>query len=331
MSHGHRTSAKRFCRAGASLLLAMHAGCSSLPGVAAARGAGVALQSAFQPADRAELGKKFGEESGEIMPVAPLPDGQLARQRSARCDAALRLSVAIAPELLALANWPLDSAIPVECAVGDASPDSPVVLAEAGVEAKSVAEIGTVDATAAGDADEQAMLGDREQAIARTSTTSTSEIDLPPLATENPLGGQLAALGAESLDDIRGGFELADTNLKFSFGIERAVFINGQLVASTVLNLKDLQWATGGSSASQTPPPIGGAAGGIEVIQNGPGNAFAAQAGANLAGTVIQNTLNDQKIQNVTTINAAVNSAQVLRAMSVQSAIQQGIVSSLRR
>lgn len=326
-SPGYRTSAKRFCRAGASLLLAMHAGCSSLFGLPAAG----APESSLQLAGRTESGE-----------AVPLPDAQPALQQSARCTAAWRLSLEVAPELLALADWPLDGALPVACVGGDDSSDAPLVLAEAGFEAgfeaKSVAETGTADAIAAGDADAQALPGEREQAMTGTSAGSStsagpSEIDVPPLATDNPLGGQLAALGAESLDEIRGGFELADSNLKFSFGIERAVFINGQLVASTVLNLKDLQWAAGGSGAPQA-PPIGGAAGPIDVIQNGSGNTFAAQAAnvaGNLAGTVIQNTLNDQRIQNVTTINAAVNSAQVLRALSVQSAIQQGIVSSLRR
>ncbi|MDP3437974.1 MAG: hypothetical protein Q8R95_00080, partial [Azonexus sp.] len=74
-----------------------------------------------------------------------------------------------------------------------------------------------------------------------------------------------------------------------------------------------------------------GAAGALGIIQNGVGNNIAATITSNMAGTVIQNSLNDQRIQNVTTINATVNSMQAVRAMSVQSAIQSGIVSSLRR
>jgi hypothetical protein len=153
-------------------------------------------------------------------------------------------------------------------------------------------------------------------------------LGIDEVVAPNPLGNQVAALGSESLDEIRGGFEIPDTNLKYSFGIERAVFINGELVARTVLNLKDLQGAAGGGVARQAATDASGALG---VIQNGPGNNFTAQVGPNMAGTVIQNTLNNQKIQNVTTINASVNSAQVLRSMSVQSAVQSGIVSSLRR
>lgn len=143
-----------------------------------------------------------------------------------------------------------------------------------------------------------------------------------------PLKSSLA-LDNTALDEIRGGFEVPDSNLKFSFGIERAVFINGELVARTVLNVKDLQMAAGAGVASQM--SSAGSAEALSVIQSGTGNNYAPQVGSNVAGTVIQNTLNNQKIQNVTTINAAVNSAQLLRSMSVQSAVQNGIINSLRR
>ena len=161
-------------------------------------------------------------------------------------------------------------------------------------------------------------------------------IDALPAAAPNPLGNQLVALGNASLDDIRGGFELPDTNLKLSFGFERAVFVNGELVASTVLNVKDLQWASAGVSGATQPQvlPSAATAGAVGVIQNGMGNSIPAQISANVSGTVIQNTLDNQSIQTITTINAAINSVQVLRAMSMQSvqaAVQNGVVSSLRR
>jgi hypothetical protein len=161
-------------------------------------------------------------------------------------------------------------------------------------------------------------------------------IEAPPAAAPNPLGNQLVALGNESLDDIRGGFEFPDTPLKLSFGFERAVFVNGELVASTVLNVKDLQWASAGVSGATQPQvlPSAATAGAVGVIQNGMGNSIPAQISANVSGTVIQNTLDNQSIQTITTINAAINSVQVLRAMSMQSvqaAVENGVVSSLRR
>lgn len=146
----------------------------------------------------------------------------------------------------------------------------------------------------------------------------------PGLGEDEPL-----AIEDGQLDDIRGGFEFADANLKVSFGIERAVFVNGQLVASNVLNFNDLQWTSGTGTTPELSQNNAGSA--ISVIQNGPGNNISAQLGATLAGTIIQNTLNDQKIQNITTINASLNSAQLMRSITLQSAVQDAIVNSLRR
>lgn len=166
------------------------------------------------------------------------------------------------------------------------------------------------------------------EAVSPLKGVAQDAIATPPAVAPNPLGNQLVALGNDALDEIRGGFELPDTNLKFSFGIERAVFINGELVASTVLNVTNLQLVAGGGGGQVLPSAAADAVG---VIQSGAGNSIAAQIGANMAGTVIQNSLNDQSIRTVTNINAVINSAHVLRAMSLQDAVQSGIVSSLQR
>lgn len=150
---------------------------------------------------------------------------------------------------------------------------------------------------------------------------------LPP----DPLEGRALALGDASLDEVRGGFDVPGSNLKYSFGIERAVFINGELIARTVLRLQDLGTVTGRGVPAQELTALNGAPATLDVIQRGEGNNFTTQVGPDMVGTVIQNTMDNQKIQHVTTINASVNSMQVLRAMSVQSAVQSGIVDSLRR
>jgi hypothetical protein len=67
------------------------------------------------------------------------------------------------------------------------------------------------------------------------------------------------------------------------------------------------------------------------VIQNGAGNTFSVRPGQNAPGTVIQNSLNNQQIDTVTTISAVVNSAKVLRAINLQSTIQDSLINSLRR
>lgn len=264
-----------------------------------------------------------------------------------------RPSVAMAPELLALADWPLDPPGAADCTAPPAiAEDAPALPTQEVAGYPAVVQVVAGEAPAAdeGLAPEDpsdlflfagTAMPQEDDALAPTETfpappaapaiaemkgglpRKESPEDLPDLAP-NALGEQMAALHASTLDGIRGGFDAPD-GLKFSFGIERAVYINGELVASTVLNLKDLQSAVGAG----VPAALAGSA--LTVIQNGSGNGFSAQINPNLAGTVIQNTLNDQRIVNITTINAAVNSAQVLRAMALQSAIRDGVVGSLRR
>ena len=230
---------------------------------------------------------------------------------------------------------------------------------------------------------------------------------------------------AERLDQVRGGFTTPN-GLQFSFGIERAVYVNGDLVATTTLNLSNLQQdieqrvadAVGGvvvmpapapaASPAPTPAPVPVAAapvaapapapiqgppalpvvvapgpapapaaaagpvlapapvpvtapaptaapvpatqpvasapptptpamvihtgGPVGVVQIGAGNSAPTQGlGGSAVGTIIQNTLNDQMIQNVMTVNATVNSLQVLKSFDVQSALRSAINDALRR
>jgi hypothetical protein len=237
---------------------------------------------------------------------------------SRACAVAKRRALLAAPELLSLAPWPLDDHAPAECS---AVPQESVALAvetlPAGVEvADASAVIAVTDSGSAA-----------ERPVAKKSAGQTGRT----LDAANVLGQQLAALDTASLDEVRGGFELEGSSLKFSIGIERAVYINGNLVATNVLNLKDLQSSAGGASVAGASPAAAPA--GALVVQNGPAgsNYVAPQVAQNPTATVIQNSLNDQKIQAVTTINASVNSLQTVRAMSVANAIQYGIVSSLRR
>ena len=242
----------------------------------------------------------------------------LAGKSRLTCDAAKRRALEIAPELLSLADWPLDDHEPVECL--NKRHASVAVLYEALkeiVEIATPAPVVTVTATISGE----------DNPVAKNSSPPAAVVERQQ---HYPFDQQLVALDMDSLDEIRGGFELQGSGLKFSIGIERAVFINGNLVASTVLVPKDLQQATGGGSVASAQPV--GATGSLGIIQTGTGNNISTQQiSPNLAGTVIQNTLNDQKIQSVTTINASVNSLQTLRTMSVHNAVQTGIISSLRR
>lgn len=259
---------------------------------------------------------------GNLMPraVAEGEDGQpgidgpstvnvvLVDHGGAECEAAKRRALEVAPEVLALAAWPLDDQPPDECLAPGAR-----AVAATGDEALPAA----IEVTGF-------------PAVVSVVAYDPGTRSAAPAVDELPIGDFLVAtLDTASLDEVRGGFELSGSNLRFSFGIERAVYINGELVASTVLNVKDLQALSGTGSGPASLPPE--AAGALGIVQNGAGNNIALQVTPNMAGTIIQNTLNNQKIQNVTTINATVNSMQLMRAMSMQSAIYGGIVGSLRR
>jgi len=240
---------------------------------------------------------------------------------SRACAVAKRRALQVAPELLSLAPWPLDDHAPAECS---AVPHESLAVADEALPA----EVEMAEASSAATLADAVLaeLAGAEKPLAKKSPGHGART----LDAANVLGQQVAALDTAALDEVRGGFELEGSSLKFSIGIERAVYINGNLVATNVLNLKDLQSSAGGTSVAAASPA---APAGALVVQNGPAgsNYVAPQVAQNPTATVIQNSLNDQKIQAVTTINASVNSLQTVRAMSVANAIQYGIVSSLRR
>ena len=133
------------------------------------------------------------------------------------------------------------------------------------------------------------------------------------------------ALDESRLDNIRGGFQTPG-GVMLAFGIERAVYINGSLVTTT--NLEVAANAAGTSVA----PSITAGVGNLTLIQNGAGNSFiTGPVSAATLGMVIQNTLNDQKIEQVLSINATVNSLQLTRAQNFESALRGALVDSLRR
>ena len=140
----------------------------------------------------------------------------------------------------------------------------------------------------------------------------------------SPFGGELVAVSELALDGVRGGF--VTDNLSISFGIERAVYINGALVTTTSLNLSDLGRLTAGRGTTVMDT------GTLGLVQSGAGNSVSTGAFlASTIGTVVQNTLDGQKIQNVTVINATVNSLGILRGLNLQSSLRGAVIDSLRR
>jgi hypothetical protein len=127
------------------------------------------------------------------------------------------------------------------------------------------------------------------------------------------------AVAPDSLDAYRGGFT-DPSGLNVSLGIERIVTVNGNVAATSNINFGDLRSLTSGKTALSAD-----AASQLNLIQNGNG-ALNVQFGPSvLGGTVIQNSLNNQLINNATIINASVDARGLLQAMNFQSTLSNAL------
>ena len=67
----------------------------------------------------------------------------------------------------------------------------------------------------------------------------------------------------------------------------------------------------------------------MNVLQNGAGNVFLPGAvEQTMAGTVIQNTLNDQVLRTQTIVHTSVNSLELLKMANFQDTLQQSLGSA---
>ena len=120
-------------------------------------------------------------------------------------------------------------------------------------------------------------------------------------------------VAASELDRLRGGFT-TEGGLQFTLGIERVTAINGDIVARSSMALSH-----GGASSM---PEARATAAGLDLIQNGGGNAMLAPiSSGSLGGTLIQNSLSGQHIAHQTTITAAVNSSALLKSLNFQGSL----------
>jgi hypothetical protein len=126
----------------------------------------------------------------------------------------------------------------------------------------------------------------------------------------------------QELDATRGGYQ-AGQDLMFSFGIEKAIYLNGVLEATSSLNL--LQPAGGGSPSSQVPS--------FTLIQHGSSlqnfSAFTSP-GQGFQGTILQNSLDLQKITTVTKISVGLNVLGAFRENNLSSIVNQQLIHSFR-
>ncbi|MFC5523110.1 hypothetical protein [Polaromonas jejuensis] len=132
------------------------------------------------------------------------------------------------------------------------------------------------------------------------------------------------AVSDRALDQLRGGFDLG-AGLVVSFGIDRAVFINGQLMASTVLQIGDVAKLTSAQAAVLGQQIMSQ----VRVVQNGPGNTVDPGAVTVPLAMVIQNTLDSQTIRNQTVIQATTNGLGILRGLNLEATINESIARAI--
>lgn len=129
------------------------------------------------------------------------------------------------------------------------------------------------------------------------------------------------------LDQMRGGFESSASGLplSFTFGIERATFLNGQLVSTTTFAIPTFPFALNAQGTISTEFNS------INVIQNGAGNIFSLPGMQNMPAsvmTIIQNSLDNQVIGNTTVINASITSKDFLKSLDVQTMLNNMVFRS---
>jgi hypothetical protein len=122
-----------------------------------------------------------------------------------------------------------------------------------------------------------------------------------------------------TLDSQRGGFDVGG-GLLVSFGITRAVYINGDLVTQTSLNFGRVADITP-AQATQLARQMAA----LNLVQVGPRNSVAPDVLASGTGTIIQNTLNNQRIVNQTVINARSNAMGMIKNLNTQNTLSDAL------
>ncbi|KVA22728.1 hypothetical protein WI42_06015 [Burkholderia ubonensis] len=136
-----------------------------------------------------------------------------------------------------------------------------------------------------------------------------------------PAGGAVA-LSDTRLDAMRGGFDLPG-GLQVSFGISRVAFVNGNLVTTTNFDIPDVSRITAQQAQALAAANLGA------LIQVGPGNAAQPGALPGLTGAVIQNTLSNQHIQALTTIDTSVNTLSTFKNLNIMSTLNNALTGVL--
>lgn len=134
------------------------------------------------------------------------------------------------------------------------------------------------------------------------------------------------AASDRTLDTLRGGFDLG-TGLMVSFGISRAVYVNGQLITSTTFRFGDLTSFTPQQAAALSQQISSQSQ--AQIVKNGPGNTMELSVGTVPLATYIQNTLNNQTIRNQTILDVTSNGMGIAKGLNLQATIDTAIADAI--
>ena len=133
------------------------------------------------------------------------------------------------------------------------------------------------------------------------------------------LGAEWIPMDPARLAEMRGGLVMP-SGQALSFGIERLVYVNGELVASANLQIPDLARMTSEQATALAEINQG------RVVQIGEGNRIDAGTGGN--ALVIQNTLDGQAISALTTLNIGVSTLGTLQDLNSYDALRSALITS---
>lgn len=163
-------------------------------------------------------------------------------------------------------------------------------------------------------------------ALLLAGASQAQELQNTPASASQEDAPLWLAASDHTLEQLRGGFSLGQ-DLMVSFGVSRAVYINGQLVTSTSFQVNDLTRlnpAQAALLARQIPAQA-------QLVQNGPGNQLAPDAVLAPFTTYIQNTLNEQTLRSQTVIQASTNGLAMVKNLNLQTTLNDALGNAIRQ
>jgi hypothetical protein len=137
-----------------------------------------------------------------------------------------------------------------------------------------------------------------------------------PPATDGPAAWP--RIDEAALEGQRGGFQ-TPSGLRVSFGFERTVHVNGELVSTLRVRVADIGRISADEAAQLA------TLGQTQLVRIGGGDAVQAATG----GLIIQNVLDGQRIQVQGTLEASSNALGMLQALNTAQTIQASTTASV--